>query len=159
MTDFQKVVIINHNKRKKILLYFRKEKNTRERDTSFSAKQSYLFVKSTYLILQAGIPKRYPLFLFTRKNQQNPRPLPQHKSRIISKRQLLSPPHPHPSPPNPLPQKHNSKRIQIMQLQSPKLCVMPPPQLSSHPQPQFVAAKSLMNKSSKNFDYTYILCE
>lgn len=46
-----------------------------------------------------------------------------------------------------------------MQLQSPKLCVIPPPQLSSHPQPQFVAAKSLMNKSSKNFDYTYILCE
>ena len=46
-----------------------------------------------------------------------------------------------------------------MQLQSPKLRVIPPPQLSSHPQPQFVAAKSLMNKSSKNFDYTYILCE
>lgn len=35
---------------------------------------------------------------------------------------------------------------------------MPPPQLSSQPQPQFVAAKSLMNRSSKNLDYTYILC-
>lgn len=47
-----------------------------------------------------------------------------------------------------------------MQLQSMPPLVFPnPPQLSSHPQPQFVAAKSLMNKSSKNFDYTYILCE
>lgn len=47
-----------------MFLYFRKEEeNTRERDTSFSAKQAHLFVKSEYLILQTGIPKRYPLFL------------------------------------------------------------------------------------------------
>lgn len=45
-----------------------------------------------------------------------------------------------------------------MQLQSPKLCVIPPPQLSSHPQPQFVAAKSLILYPPKNFDYTYMIC-
>jgi len=33
-----------------------------------------------------------------------------------------------------------------------------PPQLSSHPQPQFVAAKSLMKNPPKDFDYTSILC-
>ena len=48
----------------------------------------------------------------------------------------------------------------MMQLHPPpnKPRPMPPPQLSSQPQPQFVAAKSLMNRSSKNLDYTYILC-
>lgn len=85
--------------------------------------------------------------------------------------QLQSPPKPFPHPqslPHPLfpfPQKHIRIRIQRMQLQSPPKPLdtphpppQPPPQFSSHPQPQFVAAKSLIMFPPNNFDYTYMIC-
>lgn len=72
-----------------------------------------------------------------------PRPPQQKRSRIIKIQ--LSLPHPLLPLPKPLlPQQHNSKMIQIMELH--------PPSLQLHP-PQFVAAKSLM-LHPPNFSYT-----
>ena len=100
----------------------------------------------------------------------HPQPLlfhpPQQNRRIRTSQQselqpLLLFPHPHPpqqerrsriqiilQPLLPFPQQHKIKRIQIIELQSPKHLPSPHPlfpvQESSHPHPQFVAAKSLM---------------
>ena len=83
--------------------------------------------------------------------QQKPFPFPQqHSSRRI---QIISLPHPLPqfAPPMfdpPFPPQQHSRRIR-------KIMLQPfPPVVQSHPQPQFVAAKSLMFRSSRYSDYT-----
>lgn len=65
--------------------------------------------------------------------KSHPKPIPQD---VL---QLFPPhPHPHPNPNPPPPQQH--KRIRIQMMLFPPL----PPVVHSHPQPQFVAAKSLI---------------
>lgn len=77
--------------------------------------------------------------------------------------QLLSMPHPHPHPllhplcPQP-PQQQ--RRIMIQMKLFPHPHPHPHPVLEvSHPHPQFVAAKSLMFKSSKGFCLHSIICQ
>ncbi len=61
----------------------------------------------------------------------------------------LSPPKPFPElPPHP-PQQHSSRMIHSQELLNPPV---------SHPHPQFVAVKSLMEKTSKDFVLQYMIC-
>ena len=86
------------------------------------------------------------------KNQQKPFPPHPHNrsSKMIIQLQSFPQPLccPQPQPLLPFPQQHKIKRIQIIELQSPKHLPSPHPlfpvQESSHPHPQFVAAKSLI---------------
>ena len=64
-------------------------------------------------------------------DESHPKPIPQELPQEL-------PPHPHPKLKPPLPQQHRRIRIKKMLLEP------LPPVVHSHPQPQFVAAKSLM---------------
>ena len=83
-------------------------------------------------------------------DQKHPKPwsLPQ-QHRMSKMIQILSHPLPQPSPlpknPLPFPQQHRSNRIQMM---------LEHPLWPSHPHPQFVAAKSLILKSSIDLIYS-----
>lgn len=88
-----------------------------------------------------------PLYFQQQNPPPNPLPLPpQQKSRRIIHRQLL-PPQPHPSlpPKNPLPHPPPQQQSRII---NQIIEEQPPLLFPSHPHPQFVAAKSLMFKSS-----------
>ena len=91
---------------------------------------------------------------------QQPKPPPpqqQHRSRIQIRQSQLLPPHPWSKHPPPHPPQHSRIRIRKRQLLLPKPPHPQPqlqpqlPPLLSHPQPQLVAAKSLMVMSSEIF--------